>query len=115
MLINLTPHAIVFLASDNTVVRTIPASGAVARCATTATTLPDVDGVPAVKAGYGEVEVVGGEYPIPLPDPQEGVVLVVSGLVRAALPGRGDLASPGDQVRDPQNPSRIIGCRRLDF
>lgn len=107
MIINLTPHALTILAADDTVIRVIPASGQVARCVQTVEALDAVDGIPAVKAGYGEVEN--------LPAPQEGVVYVVSGLVRAALPGRADLCSPGDQQRDPQNPSRIIGCRRLDF
>lgn len=107
MLVNLTPHAITFLGSANAEVYTLPPSGQVARVATTVVHLPMVDGIPAVKAGYGEV--------VDLPAAQEGVTLIVSGLVRAALPNRGDLASPGDQVRDPQNPSRIIGCRRLDF
>lgn len=107
MIVNLTPHALTILDAQNNVLRSIPASGQVARCATTVEVLPAVDGIPAAKAGYGEVEN--------LPAPQEGVVYVVSGLVRAALPERRDLASPGDQVRDPANPSRVIGCRRLDF
>ena len=46
-----------------------------------------------------------------LPPEEEGVVLVVSGLVRAALPEREDLASPGGLVRDEKG--RVVGCTHL--
>ncbi len=59
--------------------------------------------VPLVAHSYGPV--------VGLPAPEEGVLLVVSAMVRLALPGRHDLASPGDMVRDAEE--KVIGCRNL--
>jgi hypothetical protein len=64
----------------------------------------EADREPLVRGTYGQV--------IDLPDQQEGVLLVVSALVRAALPGRRDLASPADLVRDTVG--RVLGCRALE-
>ena len=46
-----------------------------------------------------------------IPDPVDGVVLVVSRVTAQALPTRSDLFFPLDEVRDEQQ--RIIGCRAL--
>lgn len=46
-----------------------------------------------------------------LPEPQEGVVYVVSALVAQAVPDREDVFIPDDTVRDEQG--RIIGVRAL--
>jgi hypothetical protein len=62
------------------------------------------DGLPLYQAEFGEVEG--------LPEPAEGVLYVVSMLVRQAVPERTDVASPGELVRDEQG--RVIGCRGLN-
>jgi hypothetical protein len=59
--------------------------------------------IPVTSVSYGEVTG--------LPDPVDGTVYVVSLLVRAALPGRKDLASPGPLVRDATGV--ITGCKGL--
>jgi len=46
-----------------------------------------------------------------LPPERAGVYLIVSGLVRCALPHRKDLLSPGDLIRDERG--RVTGCRKL--
>jgi hypothetical protein len=46
-----------------------------------------------------------------LPAREAGVVYIVSALVRAAEPDRGDLASPGGLVRD--DAGVIVGCEYL--
>lgn len=76
--INLTPHAIVLNSGES-----FPPSGQVAR----------------VQAGYSDFDEQGicsatfGEV-TGLPDPQEGVVYVVSGLVAGAVKGRKDVVAP---------------------
>jgi len=56
-----------------------------------------------VTTSYGRVEG--------LPEPETGVLYLVSAVVRAAVPGRADVASPGDLVRDGEG--NVIGCRHL--
>ena len=98
LFVNLTPHAIVVVGGP-----TLPPSGVVARCATTSTPAGEHEGVPLVRTVYGPVSG--------LPEPQPGVMFVVSGMVRAAVPGRQDVASPGDLVRDEVG--AVVGCKGL--
>lgn len=99
--VNLTPHAL--NVHTDTGVHTFSPSGTVARCATTTTQVGDLDGIPLFSTTFGAVQ--------DLPDPQDGVVFVVSALVRQAVPHRKDVASPGDLVRDDKgNP---VGCKGL--
>lgn len=104
--INLTPHTIQVAqpedASGDRVWRTLPASGHVARVATQAKRLGTaVLGAPVESIGTGPVEG--------LPSAQEGVVFVVSGMVRSALGStRPDVVSPGALVRDRDGV--VIGC-----
>ena len=76
--VNLTPHAIVLNNGQ-----TIPASGVVARVKQTTTDF-DADGVAV--ATWGEIEN--------LPQPNEGTIYIVSGLVASAAHGRTDVVSP---------------------
>lgn len=96
--VNLTPHAIVIVGGP-----TLPPSGALARCATKSVPAGEFGGVALSTTAYGAVEG--------LPEPAEGVLYVVSALVRAAVPHRADVASPGDLVRDAAG--AVIGCRGL--
>ena len=76
--INLTPHTVRL--NDGT---TFPASGVVARVSATYSDFSP-DGIAEVRFGD----------PVGLPDPQEGVCLIVSGLLKQACPTRTDLVSP---------------------
>lgn len=98
-IVNLTQHPIVIVGGP-----TVAPSGSVARCATVSVPAGNFGGVPLTKTQYGAVEG--------LPDPVDGVLYVVSAMVRAAVPDRHDVASPGNQVRDANG--AIIGCRSLD-
>lgn len=49
--------------------------------------------------------------PTGLPEPQTGVTLLVSAVVRGACPGRIDLVSPGELVRGPDG--QPVGCKGL--
>lgn len=99
-LVNLTPHAI-NVVGDGAV--TIPPSGAVARVTSTTSEVRRVNGIPCLAVSYGEVQG--------LPEAEEDTLYVVSALVRAAVPHRTDVASPGELVRDAEG--KPLGCRGL--
>ena len=105
-IVNLTPHPFTVVTGGQAVL-TVPPESTSARLAETqpqVTTLV-VDGVdiPVYTTEYGEVSG--------LPDPQDGVVYLVSQMVVAALPGRRDLYFPAKVVRDDSG--RIIGAEGI--
>lgn len=103
-IINLTPHALSFIGEDDKVIITVPASGTVARAASSRSCVGsvEVDGasIPVNATSFGEV--------VGLPDPQPGTILVVSSLTAQAARGRDDVYIVDDAVRDADG--RIIGC-----
>jgi hypothetical protein len=107
-LVNLTPHAVTLIAPSGEQVVVQP-SGVVARVAERMEPLGEimVEGipVPVVKRAFGEVEN--------LPEPEPGVLYVVSALVAEAAwrMGRADVVGLADFVRDEQG--RIVGARAL--
>nr|DAW83518.1 MAG TPA: hypothetical protein [Caudoviricetes sp.] len=62
-----------------------------------------VDGIDLYRPVFGEVTG--------LPEYSEGVYLLVSAMVREALPLRSDLVSPGQLLRDDDG--NVIGCLGL--
>ena len=100
-LVNLTPHVI------NVGSLAIAPSGAIARVTSTTKVVEviNIDGNPVdvIETRFGE--------PNGLPEQLPGVYLVVSSLVRLAANQRGDLLSPGEQVRDAAG--QVTGCRNL--
>jgi hypothetical protein len=119
-IINATPHTITildrtgiiqdakkqFLGTKETIVilKEIPASGILPRVKMSNEPAEPIDGIPVETVIYGEIEG--------LPDYQEGVYYIVSGLVAAAASkqGRTDCLATGALVRDEANPSSILGC-----
>lgn len=91
-LVNLTPHPIVVLGPDGEI--TIPASGTVARCSEVSEVIGELNGVPVIRKSFGQV--------VNLPEPEEGVVYIVSALVAQAAKDRDDVVFPGNLVRDDQ-------------
>lgn len=61
------------------------------------------ENIPLVKLEFGGV--------VDLPEEQEDTLLIVSAMVRQALPDRKDLASPGDFIRDENG--IVTGCGNL--
>lgn len=102
---NCTPHAIDIWDEDGRrILRTIPRSGAIARLRETNEPVGVVDGdVPVSRTTYGE--------PYDLPDPEPDTLLIVSVLVKSAVPDRNDLVVPVKLVRDEEG--HIVGCRAL--
>ena len=117
-IINATPHTITlvskqgveqdskkqFLAETVEVIKSIPSSGILPRVSMSNSPAGEIDGIPIESVIYGEIEG--------LPEYQEGVHYIVSGLVAtaAAKIGRTDCLVPGALVRDKNNPSLILGC-----
>lgn len=118
MIVNATPHVITlvskkgveqdskrqFLAETVEILREIPTSGILPRVSMSNSPAGEIDGIPIESAAYGEIEG--------LPQFQEGVYYIVSGLVAAAAAkvGRVDCLAPGALVRDKNNPGVILGC-----
>lgn len=108
-LINLTPHAI-NLHFENNIMQIQP-SGEVARVNMTDRPFGFVSLdepihrllIPINKVAYGKVEG--------LPEPQDGVIYIVSAMVAQAVPDRDDVVFPYDLVRDEQG--QVKGARTL--
>lgn len=101
--VNATPHVITVYNEAGQIVASIPPSGIVARCAQHFSLWRVDVGIPLYRATYGAVESI----PVEAAD----TIIIVSAMVRAALPERYDLASPGELVRDGSG--RPVGCRGL--
>lgn len=106
--LNLTPHALYVKTVDGEYI-TIPPSGDVARVI--------YDRLPPEQtniAGHEIAVAVAGSPReiVGLPDPEEGVVLIVAKAVVDASPRhRGDLMSPGRLIRDEDG--NVVGCDGL--
>lgn len=99
-IVNLTPHALTIFPLDGGEPIVLAATGKVARV--TAKSRP-IGGLFTV-VEYGDVTGL----------PAEGdgtTIYIVSGLVRAAVPTRLDVASPGELVRDEEG--KPVGCKGL--
>lgn len=103
-LINLTPHTVNILDSEDNEILAIDPSG-LARVSVETTVEGYLNGIiPIVHNVYGEVEG--------LPDPEEGKIFIVSLPVAKSLPEREDLYVPSDLVRTDKGV--IVGCRSLN-
>lgn len=98
---NYTPHAINLLVNGEYV--EYPPAGPASRVATIEQTIDNDLPFETVKVTYGNVQN--------LPDPEEGVLLIVSKMCCDACPDRADLWYPSRLVRDEAG--RIVGCDAL--
>jgi hypothetical protein len=99
-ILNYTPHEIVVHTAETTF--TFPPSGKVARVSSTSKGAGSLAGIPCFTTTFGEVEG--------LPAPEEGVAIIVSGMVMDACKGkRFDLVAPGELVRNAEG--QPIGCK----
>ena len=107
MLKNLTPHEVKIFKLNGTVPDldvVIEASDLVARVSCEYIKVDKkVDGIDLYRPVFGEVTG--------LPACEEGTYLLVSAMVREALPLRKDLVSPGQLLRDDDG--NVIGCLGL--
>ena len=102
-IVNLTPHAL-NVYKDDAVILTVESSG-VARVGQSVEDAGSINDIPVRKSVWGEVEGI--------PDPKDGVIYVVSALVRTRVADRDDVVSPDTSpsgaVRD--DAGRIVGVR----
>jgi hypothetical protein len=119
-ILNATPHTITLVSKQGVeqdsrkqflgnkekivILKEIPTSGIIPRVSMSNSPAGEIDGIPIESVIYGEIEG--------LPEYQEGIYYIVSGLVAAAASkqGRTDCLAPGAIVRDEANPSSILGC-----
>jgi hypothetical protein len=101
-IINCTPHPITIVDGENKVTRTIESSGLVRLVAKTVSR-GTLDDVPISETVFGEPEG--------LPDFVEDTYIIVSQLVKSAIPQRADLLVPAEVVRDEKG--NIVGCKSL--
>ena len=101
--VNLTPHHIkVVHPHDPNVVKEYAPSGVVCRVKLSSEKVDTIDDMPVYETQHEAVDN--------LPEPEDGVVYLVSRLVVECLQGeRMDVISPGDAIRDRSG--RIVGCR----
>ena len=105
MIKNLTPHPIMIVGADadNEVIATIQPEPTPARLKTTTVPAEPVDGIATSRTVFGN--------PSGLPEAVEGTFLIVSQIIKSALPSRADLLVPAEVIRDKSG--NIIGCRSL--
>lgn len=107
-IINLTPHDVV-VRLETGEEHTFPVSGETTRVQTHAETVGDVGGIEIVSQTYGEIEG--------LPEPQEGVLYLVSLVVRQAAQEQGRLdvispdTSPAGAIRNESG--QIVAVKRF--
>ena len=101
--VNLTPHPITIVEGEKSTV--YPPDGPAPRLAVDREALGQIGGISVVRSTMGE--------PTGLPEPQEGVIVIVSALVaeHPSVAHRVDLAYPGEAIRDTDG--KIVGCRGL--
>ena len=102
-ILNLTPHPINIIEKNGKEIATIKPSGAPIRLKTTTIPAGNHVGINLTKTILGEPEG--------LPEQKDETLIIVSQLIKSALPGRSDLVVPAEVVRDGKG--RIIGCKSL--
>jgi hypothetical protein len=108
MFVNLTPHSLsIFRSAEDTTPIVVPPSGQLARVGYKEISSTVIDGIPVSRSMLTGVQG--------LPEPAEGVIYLVSGMVLEHLgawgPARGDVLAPGELVRDADG--RPVGCLGL--
>ena len=98
--INLTPHDVSIYTEDRKIIKTYAYSGQIARLAQRAEVVDYIDGIP--------IKVSRNRRITGLPEPQEGVLYIVSDIVLNCCRHRTDLIAPGSKIYDDNR--RVIGC-----
>lgn len=103
-LVNLTPHFLNIVAADGSTVD-IPPSGNIARVGSISSIVATVNGININKQTFGKV--------MDLPDAQDGLVYIVSRMVKDRVPNRADVVVPGVPFRDADG--KVIGAWGLSL
>lgn len=107
--INLTPHTVNVVDSDENVILSVVPSGNVARVTTQQTVVGNVGSIEVVRTVFGDVDG--------LPDQQSDTVYIVSTLVLQALKAnnidRDDVVAPDTSSAVRNNDGQILGVKRF--
>lgn len=105
MIINLTPHEVNIFIDEETMI-VLPKCETPARCTTSNVYLGEFEGVPIYHVVYENV--------LNLPNPQVGVIFVVSAIVAQAVKNRDDVFAPDSGTSAIRNSSgQIVAVRGL--
>ena len=104
-LVNLTPHLLNIVAADGSTVYIPPDGNRIARVSSSPIVVTTVNGINVSQQTFGDV--------INLPEAQDGVIYIVSRMVKDRVPDRPDVLVPGPPVRDAEG--RIIGADGLSM
>ena len=110
-IINCTPHAVKIVDGAGALVKEFTPSGMTIRLSAKTVEIGGLEGVRLTSTTYGEPVLVTPVGEGALPEENASTYYLVSAMVRSALPHRGDLLVPAEQVRDDQG--RIVGCKSL--
>lgn len=101
--VNLTPHPITLVEGEQSTL--YPVDGPAPRLAVEREALGKIGDISIVRSTMGE--------PAGLPEPQEGVIVIVSALVaeHPSVSTRTDLAYPGEAIR--ADDGKIVGAKGL--
>jgi len=102
--INLTPHTLNIVKADGSIVDIQP-SGDIARVTSTTAIIATFKGINITVSTWGDVTG--------LPDAQDGIIYIVSRMVKDRVPDRPDVLVPGAPVRDAEG--KIIGANGLSL
>ncbi len=102
-IINKTPHPVNIVDENGKNIATFPKADETIRLAVKTERKEPIGNIPTSVTIFGEPEG--------LPNYQEGTFYIVSQLVKNALPGRDDLLTPAEVVRNDDG--QIIGCKSL--
>ena len=104
---NLTPHMLNIIAADGSTIYNIAPEGNdnIARVSSISNIVGTINGINVSRQTFGKV--------MGLPDPEDGIVYVVSRMVKDRVPDRNDVMVPGAPVRDSEG--KIIGANGLSL
>lgn len=98
--VNLTPHILNIYDEDKMLITSLSPEPTPARVAVSRKMISREMGIPVYTTTYGQIEN--------LPEPEQGTIFVVSFMVSNAVPGRLDVLSPGELLRDEGG--QPVGC-----
>lgn len=101
---NFTPHPIVILNNKNEVIEKFQSEGII-RLNSEIIKIRKEGDIQITKTIFGNPEG--------LPEEKEGILLIVSQMIKSALPNRNDLVVPAELVRNDEG--YVIGCKSLSI
>ena len=102
---NLTPHSVHILDEKGDIIREILQDGELVRLRVLISKVGYKDGILLTCSDFG--------VPENLPEEKDGVLLIVSQIVKSAMSERRGLVVPAEVVRDSKG--KILGCKSLSI